>query len=72
VIAEPHGQAARKAPDTHDVIDLAIERIDVNPHQTRTFTGREMETLKELAESIKVHGVIQPITVRAGRMASMS
>ncbi len=67
VIAEPHGQAARKAPDTHDVIDLAIERIDVNPHQTRTFTGREMETLKELAESIKVHGVIQPITVRAGK-----
>jgi ParB family chromosome partitioning protein len=67
VIAELHAQAARKAPDTHAVIDLALERIDVNPHQTRTFTGREMETLKELTESIKVHGVIQPITVRPGK-----
>lgn len=67
VIAELHAQAARKAPDTHAVIDLALERIDLNPHQTRTFTGREMETLKELTESIKVHGVIQPITVRPGK-----
>jgi ParB family chromosome partitioning protein len=67
VIAELHGQAARRAPDSHDVIELAIERIEANPHQTRSFTQREMDTLKELTDSIKVHGVIQPVTVRPGK-----
>jgi ParB family transcriptional regulator, chromosome partitioning protein len=66
VIAELHGQA-RKLADGHDVIDLGIEKIDVNPHQTRTFTLREEESLTELTDSIKVHGVIQPVTVRPGK-----
>jgi ParB family chromosome partitioning protein len=58
---------ARKGPDDHEVIDLAIERIDVNPHQTRSFTNEEVKSLEELRDSVKVHGVIQPVTVRPGK-----
>jgi ParB family chromosome partitioning protein len=36
--------------------------IEVNPFQPRTTF--EEESLKELADSIRIHGVIQPITVR--------
>ncbi|MBL0308135.1 MAG: ParB/RepB/Spo0J family partition protein [Bacteroidetes bacterium] len=44
------------------IINLPLEQIEVNPFQPRsTF---EEESLNELADSIKVHGVIQPITVR--------
>jgi ParB family chromosome partitioning protein len=41
-------------------IDLAL--IDVNPWQPRTEF--EEDSLQELSESIKTHGLIQPITVR--------
>jgi ParB family chromosome partitioning protein len=68
VIAELHGQAApRRVAADHEVLDLALELIDDNPHQTRTFTIYEEESLTELRESIKVQGVIQPITVRPGK-----
>jgi len=67
VIAELHGQAARRVAADHEVIDLAIELIDVNPHQTRSFTKREVESLEELRDSIRAQGVIQPITVRPGK-----
>ena len=58
--------AARRKPDGHEVIELAIERIDANPHQTRSFTQGEIDSLDELSDSIKVQGVLQPITVRPG------
>jgi ParB family transcriptional regulator, chromosome partitioning protein len=58
---------ARRGPDDHEVIDLAIDRIDVNPHQTRSFTDGEIKSLEELRDSVKVHGVIQPVTVRPGK-----
>jgi ParB family chromosome partitioning protein len=68
VIAELHGQAApRRVAADHEVLDLALDLIDDNPHQTRTFTTYEEESLPELSESIKVQGVIQPITVRPGK-----
>ena len=63
VIAELHAQASRKSASAQ-VVELPIEQIDVNPHQTRSFTQREKDTLQALTDSIKVHGVIQPITVR--------
>jgi len=48
--------------ETERVKDLDIERIDPNPHQPREhFDG---EHLKELAESIRQNGVLQPIVVR--------
>ena len=67
VIAEMQAVAARRKPDEHEVLDLSIDRIDVNPHQTRSFTKDEIESLQELSESIKVQGIIQPITVRPGK-----
>jgi ParB family transcriptional regulator, chromosome partitioning protein len=58
--------ARRKSPD-HEVLDLAIDLIDVNPHQTRSWTQWEIEALDELADSIKAQGVLQPVTVRPGK-----
>lgn len=41
---------------------VRIEQIDVNPYQPRTqFNETE---LQELADSIRIHGIIQPITIR--------
>ena len=45
-----------------NVIELAIEQIEVNPFQPRTQFNEE--GLKELAGSIQELGIIQPITVR--------
>ncbi|HST08747.1 MAG TPA: ParB/RepB/Spo0J family partition protein [Terriglobales bacterium] len=67
VIAEIQAQAARRKDDGHEVLDLAIALIDVNPHQTRSWTQWELESLEELSDSIKVQGVLQPITVRPGK-----
>src|SRR5579863_4812893 len=44
------------------VVNLAIEEIDKNPYQTR-YTSDE-EALEELAESIRINGVVQPVVVR--------
>jgi ParB family chromosome partitioning protein len=48
--------------ETERVKELELDRVDPNPHQPRaTF---DPEHLKELAESIKQHGVLQPVVVR--------
>jgi ParB family chromosome partitioning protein len=60
---------AGKAPETPlEQGEVPISRLDVaaiepNPYQPRHFF--EPEALQELADSIRVQGVIQPITVRA-------
>jgi ParB family transcriptional regulator, chromosome partitioning protein len=59
--------AARRGPDDHEVLDLPLDRIDVNPHQTRSFTDEEIKSLEELRDSVKAQGVIQPVTVRPGK-----
>lgn len=43
------------------VTEIPIENIDVNPYQPRTEF--EQSELQELAESIKSHGIIQPLIV---------
>lgn len=43
-------------------LEISLEHIEVNPFQPRTHF--DQESLQELADSIKVHGIIQPITVR--------
>ena len=42
--------------------EIPLEEIEVNPFQPRSHF--DQEALLELAESIQVHGIIQPITVR--------
>ena len=42
--------------------EIAVSEIETNPFQPRTYFDED--ALLELAESIKVHGIIQPITVR--------
>src|SRR5437773_1208146 len=53
--------AAATSP-TSGIQEIPIEEIEVNPFQPRTHF--DQDALLELAESIKVHGIIQPITVR--------
>jgi len=42
--------------------EILLDEIETNPFQPRQYFDKE--ALNELAESIKVHGIIQPITVR--------
>ena len=46
----------------HSVAMIEINTVVANPFQPRTEF--EQDALEELSESIKVHGIIQPITVR--------
>jgi ParB family chromosome partitioning protein len=47
---------------TGRISEIAIEFIEANPFQPRTHF--EDEALQELANSIREHGIIQPVTVR--------
>jgi ParB family transcriptional regulator, chromosome partitioning protein len=51
----------------HTVTDLPTAIIDRNPYQTRSVFHEE--TLKELADSIKENGVMQPVVVRPAEEA---
>jgi len=50
------------SPTYNSINEIPVGSIDVNPFQPRT--DFDQESLNELAESIKVQGIIQPITVR--------
>lgn len=50
------------APATSNLSEIPLSEIEVNPFQPRK--NFDPEQLKELAASIKIHGIIQPITVR--------
>jgi ParB family transcriptional regulator, chromosome partitioning protein len=56
--------AAGRTADGAQVFQLAIDQIEHNPYQTRQEF--EPELLEELADSIRVQGVLQPIVVRPG------
>lgn len=44
------------------IAELDVDKIDVNPFQPRS--GFDEMMLRELSESIKAQGIIQPVTVR--------
>ncbi|WP_075349565.1 ParB/RepB/Spo0J family partition protein [Algoriphagus marinus] len=44
------------------IFEIPVTQIQVNPYQPRVYFDKE--ALLELSESIKVQGIIQPITVR--------
>jgi len=48
--------------EVSSINEISLNTIDVNPFQPRS--NFDQEALEELAESIKVQGIIQPITVR--------
>ena len=52
------------APDGEQVLELALDKIDENPYQTRQ--DFEPKALGDLAGSIQSQGVLQPIVVRPG------
>ncbi|HXH18288.1 MAG TPA: ParB/RepB/Spo0J family partition protein [Chitinophagales bacterium] len=66
-IEEEYQHVAVAAPKSVAALDSSVKiplaQIEVNPFQPRA--DFDAERLNELAESIKVHGVIQPITVRS-------
>jgi len=49
-------------PITSSINEIPVSQIETNPFQPRTHFDEL--ALLELSESIKVHGIIQPITVR--------
>jgi ParB family transcriptional regulator, chromosome partitioning protein len=53
--SRPHASAS-------GMTEIPLEEIEVNPFQPRSHF--DQDALMELAESIRVHGIIQPITVR--------
>lgn len=60
-VVSPHPIQSTQEP-VSSLNEIPIEHIEVNPFQPRTHF--DQDALLELAESIKVHGIIQPITVR--------
>lgn len=52
----------QKSPASQSVPLIPVGQIEANPFQPRTEF--EQEALNELVASIKIHGIIQPITVR--------
>jgi ParB family chromosome partitioning protein len=47
------------------VVNISLDLIEKNPYQTRQVF--EEEALVDLAQSIKEHGVVQPVVVRPGQ-----
>jgi len=57
--------ASGRTADGETVFLLALDQIDPNPYQTRREFDQEL--LAELADSIRVQGVLQPVVVRPGK-----
>ena len=62
VLDHVQASAAGFASEGQHSFEIALDRIDANPYQTRTEF--EQNALAELAASIQMQGVLQPIVVR--------
>lgn len=58
----PAASRAAEPPADAGLLEIDVERIDPNPEQPRRRFERE--PLEALAESIRLHGVLQPVVVR--------
>ena len=56
----PTGQELKEL--TRETIEIPIDEISVNPYQPRV--DFDQTALEELAQSIRMHGIIQPLTIR--------
>jgi len=61
-IGKPKSSEEEVSKTVGNIAEIEISQIETNPFQPRTLF--EKEALIELADSIKEHGIIQPITVR--------
>ena len=59
-IAENPQEVVKELSNT--IAMIPVENIEVNPNNPRNYFNEE--ALKELSESITIHGLIQPLTVR--------
>jgi ParB family chromosome partitioning protein len=66
ILPELHGAAGLKREPGDAVVHIKLDQIDENPYQTRR--AFDPAALQELADSIRVNGVIQPIVVRLSSM----
>jgi len=64
-VDELQAVASGQTADGETVFLLAVDQIDPNPYQTRRAFDEEL--LAELAASIRVQGVLQPVVVRPGK-----
>src|SRR5208282_1617657 len=64
IVDELQAATAGHAPDGEHAFELALDKIDENPHQTRQEF--DAMALGDLAGSIQTQGVLQPIVVRPG------
>lgn len=55
------------AVSDHAISNVSVDMIDKNPYQTRSVF--QDEALRELADSIKENGVVQPIVLRPAEQA---
>lgn len=61
--AEPASHSELGIPEAvNNINEIALDKIEANPYQPRNYFDEN--ALAELAESIKVKGIITPITVR--------
>ena len=60
--AKPNVSSSPEVNDLGSVNEIKLSEIEVNPFQPRT--DFDQDALRELADSIKLQGLIQPITVR--------
>ncbi|MGI5849946.1 MAG: ParB/RepB/Spo0J family partition protein [Christensenellales bacterium] len=56
------GNQIETKPDTQSVLEINVNEIDINTEQPRKHF--DDEKLKELAQSIKTYGIVQPIIVQ--------
>ncbi len=56
----PTGQELKEL--TRETLEIPIQEIEVNPYQPRV--DFDEVALEELAQSIRTHGIIQPLTIR--------
>lgn len=60
--SDERGGQSLESTAVNTVCEIPLEEVEANPFQPRS--NFDKEALEELAESIKVQGIIQPITVR--------
>ncbi len=58
----PTVKTNKQTEETGAIVEIPLEKVEVNPHQPRK--NFDDGALAELSESIAIHGLIQPITVR--------